>query len=346
MSLENATTFSCMRVAKLFAMHSWHPIETKTVFPLFVLVRFPPVSTRPDMSVRTQLLSLTRSQIQPPLPRITAIKRSYSQIVCQNDPSLLLGNRLPHFRSALTASQQRLHFSTAPVVRQTPRIPPSVSPDESASSLRTARTRLASQLAEAQHALVELQKQIVLLRASLPARSRSSSVLLSLLAAITAVLAAYQLSPSFRTVVLATERCGRIGIAVVQCIIDYKILFRTAWDGSVERHEAYEACHEKCAIRIREVLKINGGIYIKLGQHLSSIALIPPAWSRAMVPLQDSCIPTPLEGVESLFLDDMGAPLSTFFSSFDPNPYVVLVNVVIKATISDLILLMEQNRSC
>lgn len=68
------------------------------------------------------------------------------------------------------------------------------------------------------------------------------------------------------------------------------------------------------------MLKLNGGIYIKLGQHLSSIALIPVAWSSTMRPLQDQCFPTPLEGIRQLFLDDVGAPLTAFFSTFDPNP--------------------------
>lgn len=39
-----------------------------------------------------------------------------------------------------------------------------------------------------------------------------------------------------------------------------------------------------------------------------------------MKPLQDQCSPTPLPELQQLFLSDVGAPLSTFFSSFDPEP--------------------------
>lgn len=39
-----------------------------------------------------------------------------------------------------------------------------------------------------------------------------------------------------------------------------------------------------------------------------------------MRPLQDQCQETPLPALEALFLKEMGAPLSTFFSTFDPNP--------------------------
>ena len=45
---------------------------------------------------------------------------------------------------------------------------------------------------------------------------------------------------------------------------------------------------ERCAERILAVLQINGGIYIKLGQHMSSIQLIPEEWSSTMRPLQVS----------------------------------------------------------
>lgn len=39
-----------------------------------------------------------------------------------------------------------------------------------------------------------------------------------------------------------------------------------------------------------------------------------------MLPLQDQCTATPFPAVEAMFLSDTGAPLSTFFSSFDPEP--------------------------
>lgn len=39
-----------------------------------------------------------------------------------------------------------------------------------------------------------------------------------------------------------------------------------------------------------------------------------------MRPLQDQCFPTPLEDLQALFLAETGAPMSFFFSSFDPEP--------------------------
>ncbi|KAI5475176.1 hypothetical protein MNV49_001863 [Pseudohyphozyma bogoriensis] len=91
-------------------------------------------------------------------------------------------------------------------------------------------------------------------------------------------------------------------------------------EGKAQRHEDYEETHRRCAVRIREVLKTNGGIYIKMGQHLSAVNLIPTAWSTAMRPLQDQCQPTPLPELQALFLEELGQPLTTVFSTFDPTP--------------------------
>jgi aarF domain-containing kinase len=56
--------------------------------------------------------------------------------------------------------------------------------------------------------------------------------------------------------------------AVARCIVDYKLLFSKTWpeteQGALERHLAYKRCHKRCAERILQVLKANGGIYIKV----------------------------------------------------------------------------------
>lgn len=126
---------------------------------------------------------------------------------------------------------------------------------------RTHQTR--RQLRKLQQELIELQRR-------LPTPSRSSSALLTLLAALAALLATYHFSGDFRRLVLAGQRCFRVGWAVVRCMVDYKMLFRKTWAedeaGKAQRHDDYEACHLGCAIRLREVLKKNGGIYIKVSR--------------------------------------------------------------------------------
>lgn len=102
-----------------------------------------------------------------------------------------------------------------------------------------------------------------------------------------------------------------MGYAVFRCIIDYKILFRGKWEatpeGKAERHEAYENCHRKCAIRIREVLRTNGGIYIKVGHSVTALpracpeltlpsinssANTSPRFNSSLCPGHKKCVPS------------------------------------------------------
>lgn len=62
------------------------------------------------------------------------------------------------------------------------------------------------------------------------------------------------------------------------------------------------------------------GIFIKMGQHISSLVVLPKEWTTTMRPLQDQCQPTEYGDIEALFLNDMGTPISEIFDDFDPNP--------------------------
>ncbi|GAA6025867.1 hypothetical protein JCM11491_004751 [Sporobolomyces phaffii] len=154
--------------------------------------------------------------------------------------------------------------------------------------------------------------------------SKRTSILTTIAVALAGGYALYELSTPAQHAVVAVERCATIAYAVLRAVVDYKLLFRKTWDdtpeGQRQRHEDYEATHWKAATRLMEALRSLGGIYIKLGQHLSTVQLVPAPWALAMKPLQDQCFPTPLKDLEALFLEETGAPMTRFFSSFDPDP--------------------------
>ncbi|KAF9345652.1 hypothetical protein BGX34_004575 [Mortierella sp. NVP85] len=119
------------------------------------------------------------------------------------------------------------------------------------------------------------------------------------------------------------------GKAVVIVGVDYKYTMDFANRGlkegdpqdEKERANRMSALHKRSAERLREMLRKNGGIYIKLGQHLASLKyLLPVEWTTAMEPLQDRCTPSSIESLQALFLADLGKPISAFFSSFDLEP--------------------------
>lgn len=88
-----------------------------------------------------------------------------------------------------------------------------------------------------------------------------------------------------------------------------------------ERNEAIRACHKRCADRTLHVLERNGSIFIKLGQHLSSMGyLLPLEWTTTFIPLQDKCPVSSVESIEQMFVKDTGKRIDELFTTFEPTP--------------------------
>ena len=68
-------------------------------------------------------------------------------------------------------------------------------------------------------------------------------------------------------------------------------------------------------------MEANGSIFIKLGQHLSSLNyLLPVEWTSTFIPLQDHCPVSSYESIERIFVRDTGKPLEYMFSDFGREP--------------------------
>lgn len=91
-------------------------------------------------------------------------------------------------------------------------------------------------------------------------------------------------------------------------------------DGN-ESQALLKACHKRCAERTLEVLERNGSIFIKLGQHLSSMNyLLPEEWTTTFVPLQDHCPVSSYDSIAAMVLEDTGSPLDNHFDDFAKTP--------------------------
>jgi len=169
---------------------------------------------------------------------------------------------------------------------------------------------------------------------------------------------AYQNHQPFRHTYLAAVRCWRVASAFSVCcpydlvhvlfmlyagatmlgVIDYKLTFAWNYGNENQRSEAVSLCQTRSAKRVLKALLTNGGIcdfyspfqtrtnpslpgiFIKLGQHMSSLIVLPREWTSTMRPLQDQCEPTAYEDVQRLFQDDMGVSIEELFDDFDPSP--------------------------
>ncbi|KLT43520.1 putative mitochondrion protein [Cutaneotrichosporon oleaginosum] len=159
-------------------------------------------------------------------------------------------------------------------------------------------------------------------------RSRRFQYLLAVLVVL-AIL--YNVHSPFRHSVLAVVRCARVMKAVVADVWDYKRTFaQEAHLGDAngvltpeelaQRRAARKACHRRSAQRIFEALKKNSGVYVKLGQHVAAVQVLPKEWTEAMTPLQDQCFPTPIEEIDAMLKDDLGLGIDDLFIDFNPLP--------------------------
>ncbi|KAJ2040679.1 hypothetical protein GGI08_001899 [Coemansia sp. S2] len=81
------------------------------------------------------------------------------------------------------------------------------------------------------------------------------------------------------------------------------------------------AVHLRSAERVRAALMKNGGVYIKLGQHISAMQYVLPAeWCATMQPLQDQNTASSLKDVDRVIFRDFGQHINEMFSNFDPEP--------------------------
>lgn len=81
------------------------------------------------------------------------------------------------------------------------------------------------------------------------------------------------------------------------------------------------ACHKRCANRTLQTMEKNGSIFIKLGQHLTSLNyLLPSEWCDTFIPLQDKCPVSSFSSIDEMVQKDTGKKLEDYFSEFSPEP--------------------------
>ncbi|KJZ78167.1 hypothetical protein HIM_02205 [Hirsutella minnesotensis 3608] len=134
---------------------------------------------------------------------------------------------------------------------------------------------------------------------------------------------AYAFSDEIKGNYEAVARSGRVAVTLAVCINDYRstLKAKAAMKDEAEQDAILAACHKRCAVRTFKVLEKNGGIFIKLGQHLSAMNyLLPSEWTTTFIPLQDQCPVTSFEAIEKMFRRDTGQELWDYFSEFAPEP--------------------------
>ena len=86
-------------------------------------------------------------------------------------------------------------------------------------------------------------------------------------------------------------------------------------------HLRWEALHLRCAERLLALCHDNGGVYVKLGQHLAQLDyLVPEPFTRVLGALFEHNKQSDWNSVATLVEADLGAPLAELFESIEPTP--------------------------
>jgi predicted unusual protein kinase regulating ubiquinone biosynthesis (AarF/ABC1/UbiB family) len=90
---------------------------------------------------------------------------------------------------------------------------------------------------------------------------------------------------------------------------------------SREGPSSKSALHRKSAQRLLQLCRDNGGVYIKVGQHLANLDyLIPQEYIHVLSSLFNDAPRSTFEDVAKVIEEDLGAPIHDLFDDFDPVP--------------------------
>ncbi|XP_031505668.2 protein ACTIVITY OF BC1 COMPLEX KINASE 8, chloroplastic-like isoform X2 [Nymphaea colorata] len=116
----------------------------------------------------------------------------------------------------------------------------------------------------------------------------------------------------------------RMKVFTVALIIylDYKALQkRERWIKKAKRAALWEIVHERNARRLLNLIIELEGLWVKLGQYLSTRAdVLPQAYICLLKQLQDSMPSRPLEEVRHTIEEELGQSMDDLFSDFDETP--------------------------
>ncbi|KAF5177129.1 Abc1 family protein [Thalictrum thalictroides] len=103
---------------------------------------------------------------------------------------------------------------------------------------------------------------------------------------------------------------------------DYKALQqREKWASKSKKNFLWEKAHERNAKRLLNLIIELEGLWVKMGQYLSTRAdVLPEAYIYFLRQLQDSLPPRPLQEIYRNIQKELGKTMDELFSTFDDNP--------------------------
>ncbi|KAL3498205.1 hypothetical protein ACH5RR_040937 [Cinchona calisaya] len=134
------------------------------------------------------------------------------------------------------------------------------------------------------------------------------------------------------------KRRMRVFTLALVIYFDYKALQqRDKWTRNSKKAALWQKAHERNARRVLNLMVELEGLWVKLGQYLSTRAdVLPQAYISLLKQLQDSLPPRPLEEVCQTIQNELGKSMEELFMNFDEVPLATAsIAQVHRATLTD-----------
>ncbi|KAM3213308.1 hypothetical protein ACQJBY_065979 [Aegilops geniculata] len=136
---------------------------------------------------------------------------------------------------------------------------------------------------------------------------------------------------------LITRRLKVFSLALF-VYLDYKaVQKRVQWVSAVKKNAIWAKTHERNARRVLNLMIELEGLWVKMGQYLSTRAdVLPEPYIEVLKQLQDSLPPRPLHEVCGTIEKELGKPMRQLFATFDVDPLATAsIAQVHRATLED-----------
>nr|XP_043617331.1 putative ABC1 protein At2g40090 [Erigeron canadensis] len=121
---------------------------------------------------------------------------------------------------------------------------------------------------------------------------------------------------------IVPTRLFRLSVTAACIAFDYEYSLRGLAEDSDERERVKHEVHTRSACRLRDLCFKNGGVYIKLGQHIGQLEyLVPIEYAKIMKDsMLNRCPTSTYDEVCQVVKKELGAPPEEIFYEFDPVP--------------------------
>jgi aarF domain-containing kinase len=121
---------------------------------------------------------------------------------------------------------------------------------------------------------------------------------------------------------IAAVRFTRALAVSSSVMLDYRILFAQHTDYTSDVYkQKRSAVHSKSADRLLSLCKRQGGVYVKVGQHVASMNhAVPVEFTSKLIQLEDRAAFRPYSQVERVICNELGGRLEDHFATFEREP--------------------------